>query len=157
MSIDAVQEASSLIYESADDEANIILGAVINPDMEDEVRVTVIATGLEDRVVKAELPQVKKWTPDKKPISLKGSDRILSKNIYMPQKEQKTFEQSVPKEPVKEPENTAKPAQDKEPEQNLLEAFSREQAEGKPVLNESILPQEDIYDIPTFLRKKTGE
>ena len=29
----------------ADNEANIIFGAVINPDIEDEVRVTVIATG----------------------------------------------------------------------------------------------------------------
>ncbi len=157
MSIDAVQEAASLIYESADDDANIILGAVINPDMEDDVRVTVIATGLEDRVVKADLPQVKKWTPDKKPISLKGSDRILSKNIYMPQKEQKTLGQSVPKEPVKEPEKTADNVRSAEPEQNLLEMLAKENKDQKPVMNESIFPQEDIYDIPTFLRKKTGE
>ncbi len=50
MSLDSVQEAASLIHDSAYDEANIILGAVINPDMDDGVRVTVIATGLEDRV-----------------------------------------------------------------------------------------------------------
>ncbi len=157
MSIDAVQEASSLIYESADDEANIILGAVINPDMEDEVRVTVIATGLEDRVVKAELPQVKKWTPDKKPISLKGSDRLLSKNIGMPQNEQRPLEQILHKEAVKEPEKTADNVRNAEPEQNLLEMLAKENEAQKPVLNESILPQEDIYDIPTFLRKKTGD
>lgn len=157
MSIDAVQEASSLIYESADDEANIILGAVINPDMEDEVRVTVIATGLEDRVVKAELPQVKKWTPDKKPMSLKGSDRLLSKNIGMPQNEQRPLEQILHKEAVKEPEKTADNVRNAEPEQNLLEMLAKENEAQKPVMNESILPQEDIYDIPTFLRKKTGD
>ncbi|HAK89369.1 MAG TPA: cell division protein FtsZ [Nitrospiraceae bacterium] len=157
MSIDAVQEASSLIYESADDEANIILGAVINPDMEDDVRVTVIATGLEDRVEKAELPQVKKWTPDKKPISLKGSDRILSKNIGMPRSEQKPLERIIHKEAVKEPEKTADNVGNAEPEQNLLEMLAKENEDQKPVLNESILPQEDIYDIPTFLRKKTGD
>ncbi|MBI5211904.1 MAG: cell division protein FtsZ [Nitrospirae bacterium] len=157
MSIDAVQEAASLIYDSADDEANIILGAVINPDMEDDVRVTVIATGLEDRVVKAELPQVKKWTPDKKPISLKGSDRILSKNIGMPRSEQKPIERIIYKEAVKEPEKTADNIRSAEPEQNLLEMLAKENEDQKPVLNESILPQEDIYDIPTFLRKKTGD
>ncbi|MEW6739637.1 MAG: cell division protein FtsZ [Nitrospirota bacterium] len=161
MSIDAVQEASSLIYDSAHDDANIILGAVINPDMEDDVRVTVIATGLEDRVEKAELPQVKKWMPTKDPISLKGSGRVLSKSIDMPSKEQSPVEQSPVKEPTREPakdmKNLAEDMQDKEPERSLLNFHDQPQEEQKPALNESILPQEDIYDIPTFLRKKIGE
>ncbi|MDI6727490.1 MAG: cell division protein FtsZ [Thermodesulfovibrionales bacterium] len=161
MSIDAVQEASSLIYDSAHDDANIILGAVINPDMEDDVRVTVIATGLEDRVEKAELPQVKKWMPTKDPISLKGSGRVLSKSIDMPSKEQSPVEQSPVKEPTREPakdmKNLAEDMQDKEPERSLLNFHDQPQEEQKPALNESILPQEDIYDIPTFLRKKISE
>lgn len=41
-----VNTATSLIYEAAGDEANIIFGAVIDPDMKDQIRVTVIATGL---------------------------------------------------------------------------------------------------------------
>jgi cell division protein FtsZ len=161
MSIDAVQEASSLIYDSAHDDANIILGAVINPDMEDDVRVTVIATGLEDRVEKAELPQVKKWMPTKDPISLKGSGRVLSKSIDMPSKEQTPVEQSPVKEPTRESakgmKNLAEDMQDKEPERSLLNFQEQPQEEQSPVLNKSILPQEDIYDIPTFLRKKIGE
>lgn len=40
-----VNEATSVIYESAGSEANIIFGAVIDPDLKDEIRVTVIATG----------------------------------------------------------------------------------------------------------------
>lgn len=161
MSIDAVQEASSLIYDSAHDDANIILGAVINPDMEDDVRVTVIATGLEDRVEKAELPQVKKWMPTKDPISLKGSGRVLSKSIDIPSKEQSPVEQTPVKEPIRESakdmKNLAEDMQDKETERSLLNFHDQPQEEQKPVLNESILPQEDIYDIPTFLRKKIGE
>jgi hypothetical protein len=54
-------------------------------------------------------------------------------------------------------ENLAEDIQDKEPERSLLNFQDQPQAEQKPVLNESILPQEDIYDIPTFLRKKLGE
>ncbi len=99
MSLDAVQEAASLIHDSAHDEANIILGAVINAEMEETVEVTVIATGLEDRVEKADLPQIKKWTPKKDPLNLRGSERILSKNIGMPSKDY-VMEYQKSKEPA---------------------------------------------------------
>ncbi|UCD64699.1 MAG: cell division protein FtsZ [Candidatus Zixiibacteriota bacterium] len=45
MSLYDVNTATSLIYEAAGDNANIIFGAVIDPEMKDEMRVTVIATG----------------------------------------------------------------------------------------------------------------
>lgn len=40
-----VNEASTLITEAAHEDAEVIFGAVINPDIKDEVHVTVIATG----------------------------------------------------------------------------------------------------------------
>ncbi|MCK4858400.1 MAG: cell division protein FtsZ [candidate division Zixibacteria bacterium] len=40
-----VNEAMTVIYEAAGSDANIIFGAVIDPALEDEIRVTVIATG----------------------------------------------------------------------------------------------------------------
>ena len=48
MSIHELNSASSIIYEEAGDEANVILGCVIDDSLKDEVRVTVIATGLND-------------------------------------------------------------------------------------------------------------
>jgi cell division protein FtsZ len=45
LSLHEVNEAATLIQEEADDEANIIFGAVIDEHMGDEVRITVIATG----------------------------------------------------------------------------------------------------------------
>ena len=42
-----VNEAAEIIAQSADPEANIIFGAVIDESLQDEVRVTVIATGFE--------------------------------------------------------------------------------------------------------------
>lgn len=47
MSLHEIDEASSVVKEAADAEANIIVGQVINPDMGDELVVTVIATGFE--------------------------------------------------------------------------------------------------------------
>ena len=40
-----VNDATTVIYEAAGGDANIIFGAVINPDITEEIRVTVIATG----------------------------------------------------------------------------------------------------------------
>jgi cell division protein FtsZ len=40
-----VNEASSLIHQEADEDANIIFGAVIDETMRDEMKITVIATG----------------------------------------------------------------------------------------------------------------
>ena len=42
-----VNEAAQLVTDLADPEANIIFGAVIDPRLQDTVRVTLIATGIE--------------------------------------------------------------------------------------------------------------
>lgn len=42
-----VNEASTIIREAADDDANIIFGAVIDETMRDEMKITVIATGFD--------------------------------------------------------------------------------------------------------------
>ena len=46
LTIDEVTTIASIIQEAAGDEAEIIFGAVHDPNLEGEVRVTVIATGL---------------------------------------------------------------------------------------------------------------
>jgi cell division protein FtsZ len=42
-----INEASTLIQEAAHEDANIIFGAVIDEDMRDEIKITVIATGFD--------------------------------------------------------------------------------------------------------------
>jgi cell division protein FtsZ len=57
LSLYEVNEASTLIQESAHQEANIIFGAVIDEGMpEGEMRVTVIATGLDDGRMRRRAP-----------------------------------------------------------------------------------------------------
>ena len=43
-----LNEASHIIYEEAGEDANVILGCVIDPELNDEIRITVIATGLNE-------------------------------------------------------------------------------------------------------------
>jgi cell division protein FtsZ len=51
MTLHEVHEASSLIQEQAHDEAKIIWGLVYDDAMENSMRITVIATGFEEKVV----------------------------------------------------------------------------------------------------------
>jgi cell division protein FtsZ len=81
LSLSDVQDAASIIYDSAHDGANIIFGAVINPDIEDEVRITVIATGFEEKKEKIDLPRVKNWSPVRESSGLKASEKVLTKSL----------------------------------------------------------------------------
>ncbi len=51
-----VNEASSLIQEAAHEDANIIFGSVIDANLTDEVRITVIATGFDAPAITIEEP-----------------------------------------------------------------------------------------------------
>jgi len=96
LSIDDIQAAAAYVHDNAHEDSVVIFGAVIDPDMTEEVRVTVIATGFEERKEKVELPQIKKWAPAKEMkdvkevkeamkdprelLSLRGSERVLAKS-----------------------------------------------------------------------------
>ncbi len=54
MSLYEINEATSIIQEEAHEDANIIFGSAINPEMDDSLKVTVIATGFDEPVVEEE-------------------------------------------------------------------------------------------------------
>lgn len=56
LTLHEVNEASSLVQQAAHEDANIIFGSVIDPNLSDEVRITVIATGFE-RAAKVQVAQ----------------------------------------------------------------------------------------------------
>lgn len=55
LSLFQVNEASAIISEAAHEDANIIFGAAIDENMNESVRVTVIATGFDDSTVTVEV------------------------------------------------------------------------------------------------------
>ena len=65
-----VAESAKVITGSADEDARVIFGANIDPDMSDEVRVTVVATGFDSRERRSiashgstEVPAQSTWSP----------------------------------------------------------------------------------------------
>ena len=57
LTLHEVNEASSLIQQAAHEDANIIFGSVIDPNLTDEVRITVIATGFDRAKAMKHVPE----------------------------------------------------------------------------------------------------
>lgn len=73
MSIGEFEEVGNTIKEFASDDATVVVGTVIDPDMTDELRVTVVATGLGgDRVAVPKAPETESPQIEivKKPVEI---------------------------------------------------------------------------------------
>ncbi len=60
MTLQEVSQATRIIQESADSEANIIFGSVFDDSMEDRIKITVIATGFELPSSRAAAPAIER-------------------------------------------------------------------------------------------------
>jgi cell division protein FtsZ len=120
-----VNEASSLITEEAHEDAEIIFGSVIDENLKDEVRVTVIATGFNPPAKQeVHIPETRTQEVSQ-PASMQVSEGPVSKNIVPP--------------PVQKQEGVA-------PSLTSAQQLAREI--GKRYF------QAEEYDIPTFLRRQ---
>jgi cell division protein FtsZ len=175
LTLDEVQEIASTIYDVAHEEANIIFGTVVKPEIENEIYVTVIATGFEDKPEEIEISTAEKWMPKNSNVSLKETKRIISKNIgslsslmkkpdvpslFQTEDQQKKYSQETIDEINKTPsEMIEEEATDKiETQQEIKnDELSDSQIKVK-VLKEPFkeIPDEieDETDIPAYLRKK---
>ena len=71
LGLDDVETAASIVQEAANPDANIIFGATFSEDFKDEMRVTVIATGFEQKEVQETAAE-----PASKPVKTQDSSDI---------------------------------------------------------------------------------
>jgi len=77
-----INDAAMLVRDAAHEDAEIIFGSVIDNDLDEDIMVTVIATGFEDKPSPI-MPSYDKWRPSRDVNTLKGSSKILSKDVSM--------------------------------------------------------------------------
>ncbi|MBS1106494.1 MAG: cell division protein FtsZ [Deltaproteobacteria bacterium] len=131
MTLHEVEEAAKLIQESSHEDANIIFGAVIDEAMEGEVRVTVIATGLDDgRIGRGR---------DRQERTERSTD--FGKVTPLRREPAEASRESAPAAEI-ETEVQARSPQ-REPVQEKLDGFDS--------------PFDDEFDEPAFLRKRRGD
>ncbi len=69
LSLVEVSEASSIVQEAADEDANIIFGAVVDPALKGKVKITVIATGFGEPVAARRSPSAVQTPVDMTPYA----------------------------------------------------------------------------------------
>lgn len=127
MSLHEIEEAASIIQQTADPEANIIVGQVINPDISEELIITVIATGFER---------------DESPAAV-GTEAERAQN-----------RPAKPIQPVLAGVVASLGAE--RPVKDLdRPTFLRRMSEAREAADRAALTAEDEWDVPTFLRKQT--
>lgn len=84
MGLHEVTEAAEIIHETADQDANIIFGAVIDESLKDEIRITVIATGFNDTsfddIFNMDDVLPVETIKEDKPIKTTSGDKVEPKN-----------------------------------------------------------------------------
>ncbi len=99
--LDEVNQASQMIYEEAHPDATIIWGATFDPTLEDEMRVTIIATGFdrvkatEDTVAKSSVVQ-----PKEEPVKVAPIIEDIPVTPVIPISAAKPAEEKVAETPV---------------------------------------------------------
>lgn len=84
LSLVAAEEASNVVSQAATNDVNIIFGTSINPDLEDEVIVTVVATGIDKKEREASRPQTAAQGVQRKALAKKAdpmSDWDITREI----------------------------------------------------------------------------
>ncbi|MDH3271814.1 MAG: cell division protein FtsZ [Gemmatimonadota bacterium] len=146
LAIDEVTTISSIIQEEAGDEAEIIFGAVHNPELEGKIRVTVIATGFDshedEKVIAADFRRPRARTQPQIQTSMEPVLPVESPEL--------------PIQPVLEPPPHTQPIQQPMPMRMAVGG-----ALSEPVLPLTRFPERSVsreqiegLDIPTFIRRQ---
>lgn len=167
MTMHEIDEAAKTITGAVDPEANIIFGAVLDDTLDDDIKITVVATGFDNQPrERSKREEFQMGEPEEEPAfasSVVTDTRkpfIDEKPRFMDSDE--VFEPTIPAKPVAplvsiEPE----PEEFDEPESFLEDPKPRhlgdkpmiEKVEETPAANRD-MPSEDDLDIPAFIRRK---
>lgn len=74
-----IQEAAQVITEAADPDANIIWGTSVDPDLDDTVKITVIATGFDDEKKKPAPQAGRSFSVSSRPQGMAIPDFLMKK------------------------------------------------------------------------------
>lgn len=127
LSLLEINEAAEIVKESCDPNANIIFGAVIDPELNDEVKITVLATGFENEFKKEDAETVEK-------------------------KEEKSS-YSVPRSTLQKEVDRQERPEVREPSFNRENTYREEPRREEPVYRKDN-DDDDQIEIPAFLRNR---
>lgn len=84
MGIHEFEEVGSAIREFASDDATVVVGTVIDPDMTDEIRVTIVVTGLDGANAETAAAPQRQATTRLRPVQLEQTQRKVAGSDLSP-------------------------------------------------------------------------
>lgn len=142
-----VAEAAKVITDSADDDAKVIFGAVIDESIGENVRITVIATGFEDRERKATLPE-----NIESGFGLGGRKSYYSSSLFIKKKFPSPVAGSEAEEWGAAEEESTSPTFTTKAVQSGRSPAGSASVSARPLAKK----KEEDLEIPAFIRKKMG-
>lgn len=169
MSMHEIDEAAKVITEAVDPTANIIFGAVLDETMDDDIKITVVATGFDgegraqrpifNTGIRREAPVVSEPSFDtfdddmaETPETLPVASRF-SGSPFIDEPVDADDDLSVFDEPVRPSVSSIEPDLD-EPKAEPKPDKAEEKPKAIPVADTSMAVEDDDLDIPAFLRRK---
>ena len=140
LSLMEVNEASCVIQEAAHEDANIIFGAVVDPDLVGKVKITVIATGFDRKVGRVPATGVSQ-TPVDMTRYQEYAQRVMAA----------AGGSGVPVEPVEAPQPISRRPTIEVPLRNVDPGVRRAGAAGGGTAEQPDLSSQ--FDVPAFLRR----
>jgi cell division protein FtsZ len=161
MKMKEIEEAAALIQEQAHEEANIIFGASIDPSLGEMVKVTVIATGFDQRIADVEMPAI---SSQQLRASLPQAVQPLARQSHLPSS---APQQRAPQQRDSEPlfvqaqprvRHSGVPARESMPAAPPSRAAREEQPVSRGYTSEAraerfASPLDQDWDIPAYMRR----
>lgn len=160
LGMNEVNEAAKVITASADEEAKVIFGAVIDEKLKDEIKITVIATGFDNQNKETAKSKKEEYSKSYSPSSFieeeQKKDLISSSPSLKEEDFSEKLEEDIPKRGQAE-EATKEEEPQKEEEKEKVSSSKKEfsswnkRAEKNNREDES---EEDELGVPAFIRRK---
>lgn len=144
LSLGEFAEVGDTIEEFASDSATVVVGTVIDPDMSDELKVTVVATGLSDSV--KEVPAVHSSGREHIAAPAAGHAYAASDAASTPNYSDYDLPAAMRRPQGHSEVKTSRP----------MEPVASAQGEAMSMVGEKTVKDMDMLDIPAFLRRQAN-
>ncbi len=129
MGLEEVEQAASMVQEAAHPDAHIIFGAAIDEGLDDEIRITIVATGFESQPTGLAKPAAVAEDKPAAPVAPPAADPAPAADLEVPEFVQKMRGEPAPaQQPVRAAAEDVRPAQPaqshkKDPFDDILKMF----------------------------------
>lgn len=159
MTLHEISEASTLIQEAAHEDANIIFGAVVDEELGDALRVTVIATGFDNARVSfpegmakpfANTPATPAYNMGGRPQTQPNHHGMMQNNMQRPHQQPQMMQQQMPQQNPYDTRGQRMPSYQQQQPQMMQQQQRMQQPQAPQAYGRQGFETQDLQRTPTM-------